>query len=318
MRFLNKINPIKNWRYLWLKQQIHAKIHSLRHIEIAMPLVKIPCHFIVSRKKIELGNSSKDIQIMLLTIGFPCSGSSLLGYLLTAHSRMVVADEAMHPKQNVRMYSSLDEIFNQILEHDYNMQLKARVWSKLKSIFGGAISTQHRIGRYVVIHNQHQGRFEKLKVIGNKSSHMDLPNLNASTLKILKKNLKEKNIVLKWIFTVRNPYHIYSTMMRYGHPKNEIIEICLQNKKLLEQMDSQDIFYARHEDMITNPRSQLAKICDFLQVPAAPEYLDDCALIVDKEPHKSRLKHDWAKEEKQTIVSLIGKYDFFSGYDWGT
>ena len=102
------------------------------------------------------------------------------------------------------------------------------------------------------------------------------------------------------------------------HPKNEIIEICGQNKGLLEQIDSQDIFYARHEDMLANPRSQLAKICDFLQVSASPDYLDDCTFVVDKELHKSRLKHDWTKDEKQTIESLIEKYDFFSGYSWDT
>ena len=317
MQFLNNINLIRSRWYLWFKH----KIDALRNIEIARPLVKTICHFIASRERIELENSSKDIQIMLLIIGFPRSGSSLLGYLLTAHPNMVVADEALHPKQDVRIYSSLDEIFNQILEHDYNMRLRSHVWSKLKKSLFNVISTKHRIESYVLIHNQYQGRCEHLKVIGNKGSHVshvNVQNRSTNTLKILKKNLKEKNIVLKWIFTVRNPYDMYSTMLRYHHPRNELIEICVRNKEFLEQIDSQDIFYARHEDMIANPRSQLAKICDFLQVSASPDYLDDCAFVVDKEPHKSRLKHDWTKEEKQTIESLIEKYDCFSKYSWDT
>ena len=312
MRF--NINPIGSRWHLSLKH----KIRAWRHIAIARPLVKTICYFIAFRKRIELRNSSKDIQIMLLTIGFPRSGSSLLGYLLTAHPNMVVADEALHSEQKVRIYSNLDQIFNQILEHDYNMQLRSHVWQKLKKTLFNVISTRHRIERYILIHNQYQGHFEQLKVIGNKSSHVDLPNLSTDTLKILKKSLKEKNIVLKWIFTVRNPYDIYSTMMRHHHPRDELIEICVQNKGLLKQIDSQDIFYAKYEDMVANPHLQLAKVCDFLQVPASPDYLDDCASVVYKKAHKSRLKHDWTMDEKQTIESLIEKYDFFSGYDWDT
>ena len=174
---------------------------------------------------------------MLQIVGFPRSGSSLLGYLLTAHPNMIVADEALHLKPNVQMYSNLDKIFNQILRHDYDIQLRARVWSKLKKIFHDAISTKHREGNYILIHNQYQGRFKQLKVIGNKDYHLNVPILLSNdTLKLLKKSTKENNIAWKWIFPVRNPYDMYSTMLRYFHPRNQLIEICLKNKEFLQDL----------------------------------------------------------------------------------
>ncbi len=299
---------------LWFKR----KIRAFRDIEIVRPLVETTCHFIASRKRIVWGNSFKDIRIILLTIGFPRSGSSLLGYLLTAHPNMVVADEALHPEQNIRLHSNLDKIFNQILERDYEVLLKAHIWLKLKKISFNTIRTEDRAGRYILIHNQYQGRFGQLKVIGEKHSEQNTRDLSTNTLKTLTKRLEKKTSHLKFIFTVRNPYDMYSTSKRYGSTINEFLRYCVQSEELAEKIDPQDIFYSKHEDMVANPRSQLAKICDFLQVPASSDYLDDCASVVNKETHKSRFERNWTKEEKQTIASLIEKYDFFSGYDWHT
>ncbi len=154
-------------------------------------------------------------------------------------------------------------------------------------------------------------------------------------LKDLRKKLAERDIGLKFIFTIRNPYDIYATMQRYSvdmwHTKGTIygkyatmqsadilLDLCEKNVEILKNSDPQDVFMSKHEDMVANPRSQLAKICDFLQVPVSPDYLDDCASVVNKEVHKSRMDYDWTKDKKRNIASLIGKYDFFSGYDWNT
>ncbi len=156
-----------------------------------------------------------------------------------------------------------------------------------------------------------------MKVIGNKRSQWHVIKFDISKLENLKEILKKRNINLKFICTTRNPYDMLATMRKYKS-SNNLPLLCKRNIQIIKNFNPQDIFIARHEDMIANPRSQLAKICDFLQVPAARDYLNDCASVVDKEPHKSRLKHDWTADEKQTVKSLIEKYDFFSGYDWDT
>ena len=210
--------------------------------------------------------------------------------------------------------TNLETVFNLILEHDFKMPLKSYIRLKY--------NPRERLGKgrvkhYVLVPNQHQGYFKQLEVIGNKRSQWHVIKFDVSKLKNLKKILKKRNITLKFICTIRNPYDILATMRRYND-KGSLPLFCKRNIQIIKNFNPQDIFIARHEDMVTNPRSQLAKICDFLQVPATPDYLDNCAFVVNKEPHKSRLKHDWTADEKQTVKSLIEKYDFFSGYDWDT
>ena len=48
---------------------------------------------LIQPKKDLWEKSFDDVRVMLLTIGFPGSGSSLVGYFLTAHPRVVIADE---------------------------------------------------------------------------------------------------------------------------------------------------------------------------------------------------------------------------------
>ena len=97
-----------------------------------------------------------------------------------------------------------------------------------------------------------------------------------------------------------------------------LLDLCKKNVEILKNSDPQNVFITKHEAMVANPCSQLTKICDFLQPPVSPDYLDDCASVVNKEVHKSRNGYDWTKDEKRNIASFIEKYDFFSGYDWNT
>ena len=48
---------------------------------------------LIQPKKDLWEKSFDNVRVMLLTIGFSGSGSSLLGYLLTAHPSMIVADQ---------------------------------------------------------------------------------------------------------------------------------------------------------------------------------------------------------------------------------
>ena len=268
----------------------------------------------------------KDIRVMLLTIGFARSGSSLLGFLLTAHPNIVVADEPRvvrskgidrginkkYPNVDI-LYKAdnLNEVFNHILEVDYQ-----RLQNKKNNNIG------NRAKRYVAVSNQYQGRFKKLKVIGIKRSQKNTLLLsNINLLSNFKNKLEKRKISLKFIFTIRNPYDMVSTASSLQKQNLEkyikkFTRLCNINMKLLQQIHPKDIFICRHEDTLKDPNGQLAKLCDFLQVLVTPDYLDDCASQIVSEPHKSRLKIDWSQEQKQKIASLIEKYDFLSEYNW--
>lgn len=267
----------------------------------------------------------EDIQTMVLTIGFPRSGSSLLGYLLTAHPNVVMADEPPNVKALYQV--DLPEMVDRILKLDYQRKKNAQK----RHITKPTILRGNRQNRYTPVPNQYQGHFKQIKVIGVKRSMRNTQALlQDHILKNLRKALGERGISLKFIFTVRNPYDMFDGVLAPTGNKgiksflkrSLFLRILFQlhpcelNKRLLKQIDPKDIFISRHEDMVKAPRQSLTKLCNFLQIPILGTYLDDCASRVVKEPHRSRFELDWTKDQKREVESLIEKYDFLSGYSW--
>ncbi len=190
--------------------------------------------------------------------------------------------------------------------------------------------------KYVMVPNQWQTRCESLQVIGVKrSAYMNCVS-NIDILETFRENLSEESVsCLKFIFTVRNPYDMINTSMRYKAKKGKIktatqvdigkilhkriknfAEVCKKIEVIFALIKAEDIFINRHEDMVASPVDQLSKLCDFLKVPAFPDYLNDCASVVDKKANKSRYELDWSEQQKEEVAELIDKYHFLSGYSW--
>ena len=281
--------------------------------------------------------SLENIKVMLLTIGFHRSGSSLLGFLLTAHPEMVVADEptinmekvscmtlsyidkVKRPEAQILYEANVQEMIDYIISVDYlrrQYSMVAEQQARRPSSFFSA----SRSKIYISVPNQYQGRFKQLKVVGVKGSAKNVRNLlKNELLENLKRKFEKSKIALKFIFTVRNPYDIVATIKRINSHRDgcSIVEnLCEFNMRILKQIDTGDVFISRHEDMVKDPGLQLTKLSAFLQVPIPTGYLEDCASQVAGEYYRSRFEYDWSKDEKQRVASLIKKYDFFSGYDW--
>ena len=309
---------------------------------------------LVQPKKDLWEKSFKDIRVMLLTIGFPGSGSSLVGYLLTAHPNIVMADEPSVYRHGKKISSYINDIngiklenidclysaefskmFNVIFSLDYVRWLRAKMRNSSKenepcSFDKKYAGDSYILRRYILIPNQYQGCFKSPKVIGVKHSRDNVECISATeVLKIFKKRLEEKGIYLKFILTVRNPYDMISVRLRKTisyqdflqkkiktNPISFIERLSKNNMKILKQVDSKDVFVSKHEEMVADPSLQLTKLCEFLQVPAFPDYLNSCASYVDEKPHRRRFQFDWTSEQKEKVASLIEQYDFFSGYDW--
>ena len=290
-----------------------------------------------SLKKIYYRSAFKDIRTVVLTIGFSRTGSSLLGFLLTAHPNMVIAQELSCMDTAGRVYNGnaalayLSRIYNGALN---NLFYTILALDRLRYQNGISTSTQIKQQKslrspeqkvyYILVPNQHQGHFERLKVIGVKSSQHNVVVLSRNnTLANLRERLKERDIKLKFLLTVRNPYdRVTGISKKNNYSLEKAVRIfednCKKQEELLEKIDPQNVFVNRHEDMCKDPRRQLARLCDFLQVPIPAGYIEDCASAVVRKPYKGRLDINWSPELKQTVALMIEKYDFFSGYDWET
>ena len=284
------------------------------------------------------------LRTMVLISTFPRSGSTLLGYLLTAHRNMVVANEPNDYGENLYDEVPPMALVNYILYVDKMRFEKAKEVKSLEKLDkvptpnSTTKRTYNKQERYMFVPNQWQACCELLKVIGIKNSSLLAKSLSEEDVyKKFRICLKKVGIEpLKFIFTVRNPYDMISTgiVHREGNPqtpsftekqkyhmlakriKNQFVERCEIAKKLIELNKVEHIFINRHEDMVASPVNQLSKLCDFLKVPAFPDYLNDCASVVHEKPNKSRYELDWPEQQKEEIAKLIDQYDFFSGYSW--
>ena len=285
----------------------------------------------------------KDAHTMALVSFFPRSGSSLLGYLLTAHRNMIVVNEPVKKEENLYDIPAL-ALLSYILYMD---KMRFNEAEKVESVGESKKSPlsdspikriYNQKERYISIPNQWQARCESLQVVGVKNS---LPLAEAlleeGMLEKLKENLKESKIRrLKFIFTVRNPYDMIATDTMYW-ARNERLrkvtkddvdkmldykvrisfpEMCEKGAKVFELMKPQNIFINKHEDIVRSPSKQLTKLCKFLKVPAHSDYLDDCASVIRKKLSKSRYEIEWSEEQKEEVKKIIDKYDFFSKYSW--
>ncbi len=284
----------------------------------------------------------KDVHTFVSTVGFSRSGSSLVGYLLTAHRNIIVAHE---PHIKVKNLYEVDpkELFNYIFLRDRNRFRLAKEFientEKSSSLNKSESKSRYGAGnKYVMVPNQWQARYESLQVIGTKCSSYSTNRLSKiGILKTFRENLKKKSVNrLKFIFTVRNPYDMITTNVAYWannkkirtvtqndvymvldyNVKIRLPRMCEGAESLFTVIKAEDIFINRHEDMVASPVDQLSKLCDFLGVPAFPDYLDDCASVVHKKAYKSRYELDWSEQRKEELAKLIDTYHFLSGYSW--
>ena len=298
---------------------------------------------LIHPKKDSWEKSFKDIRVVLLTIGFPGSGSSLIGYLLTAHPNIAIADEPMVKNQgdwvakNINSINEialkdidylyladLNKIFNTILSLDYVRCLMAERRSSSPGKENCFVKGS-RGERYLLVPNQYQGRFESPKVIGIKHSYHNVECLSNNTvLKDFKKKIEERGINLKFILAVRNPYDMSSLRARKLKRERQTVDNGIKfikrlskgNMEIRKHIHPKDVFISKHEDMLENPSQHLTKLCDFLQVQVSPDYLDSCTSRIVRDPHRRRFEFDWTLKERKEVASLIEEYDFFSGYDW--
>ncbi|MBC6413920.1 MAG: sulfotransferase [Chromatiales bacterium] len=310
---------------------------------------------------------------MVLSIGSLAAGSSIIGFLLTAHPNIVMTDEGeletflninnkyielskwqyklfnyllkidrygylswkISSNKNIDALRNLSDINNRYIElpdwqyrlFDYLLKTdryRYLLWkiSTYKNKMEHIRRSGTREKRYVYVPGQYQGRFQKLHVIGNKNNHTDIKLLaNTSLLKHLRSKLEDNKISLKFIFITRNLYDNIASAAQQWHGGSLdkaikiFAELCERNQKILEQIDSNDVFICRNEDLIANPKLQITRLCDFLKVSASADYINTCASCVVNKPTNSRLKIDWSDQHKQKINSLIKKYDFLSSYD---
>ena len=246
--------------------------------------------------------SLRDLDTFCTFIGYPRSGHTLIGSLLDAHPNAIIADE-LDALRFLQAGFSRNQIFYLILR---NSRLAAA---------GG----RERTGYHYQVPGQWQGRFETLRVIGDKKGGVTENRLrhDASLLESLPSRL---GIRTKFIHVIRNPYDVICTLYRRQRtPLRTAADVFFSLCEAVAYIKSrvpQDVFDLRHEAFIDDPKECLKNVCTFLGLTGTDEYYNACASIVYRSPHESRRDIVWPNDLLVTAAARIKQFDFLDGYSF--
>ena len=243
------------------------------------------------------------VDTYFMFIGHSRSGHSLIGSLLDAHPDVICGHELGVLKYVYAGYTGR-QIYYLLLENSRRFTQDGRKYS----------------GYSYRVPNQWQGKFRKLKVIGDKQAAGAVLRLKARP-RLLERLQSTVGGPVKFIHVVRNPYDNISTMARKeGMDTRQAIgyyfSLCETVMDLKIRINPSDLFEIRHEALISNAKGGIRKMCEFLGVDAPDDYLEDCAGIVFSTPRKTRGQHPWKREEIDIVQKMMGPFPFLRGYGY--
>jgi sulfotransferase family protein len=248
------------------------------------------------------------VETYCMFIGYPRSGHSLIGSLLDAHPNVIVAHE-LDALKYVEAGLGKYRLYQLLLDNSRRFARKGRKWT----------------GYAYQVPGQWQGRFDELRVIGDKKGGRSTLRL-AVRPELLYRLRKTVAVEIKFVHVVRNPYDNIATMHKRAleHDRNAALRTavadyfsrCEMNAELKELLGSSAVLDARHESFIEDPRSALRRLCGFLDLGYTEDYLEDCASIVFGAPRKSRHDVGWSAASLDAVRTGIGRFDFLKGYSY--
>lgn len=253
----------------------------------------------------------ENVPVFCLFLGYPRSGHTLIGSLLNAHPEMLIAHE-LHVLELIQKgYTDRDTIFAKLIAQAKWFSSRNEKWT----------------GYSYKVKGQWQGKFRKLKVIGDKRGGGSSRLLYEDMTPFLKlKEIVGKKV--KVIHVTRNPFDNIATRARGGNYyqrdvnleklKTEIQrhfnEVEAINKA--KQYEGFEWIEFKHEDFIDDPKTYLHKLCNFLEVEPFEDYITDCLKIIRGSKSKSRNKIQWTEELKQLVAEKSKQYSFLQDYSF--
>lgn len=237
-----------------------------------------------------------------LFIGAPRNGHSLVGALLDAHPRMVVAHEAGVPRYLAARFSRR-QILHLLIANAHRQAARGRPHIQYSHAVAG----------------QWQGRYRDLRVIGDKHGEGFL--LSAQARPWLARAVLERFAPAYFIHVARNPYDALASVVgssKRGQSPERAITYFEGLYRTLEELRRQippdRLLLLRFEQFLERPCERLAEACAFLGVEAPADYLDACASIVLPQPPDGRDLLQWDAAARDRVERLIARHEFLNGY----
>lgn len=246
-----------------------------------------------------------DVQAFCLFIGNARSGHSVIGSLISAHPEVVISHE-IDILRYVRYNFSREQIFHLILQGDRDFTGTGR---------------QVRTGFEYAVPEEWQGRFQRLRVIGDKRGGATTNTLDFHP-EILDDLRNKVRTPLRLIHVVRNPFDNITTIAERSEISlDESIARYFRRTEAVGRIKIRaagEVIDVMQEEFIADPRKVLNEILAFLGIDATKEYLDHCADVVYSAPNQSRHRGDWTKERIERVSKQLPRFDFLEGYSYSS
>ncbi len=249
-----------------------------------------------------------EVETWCTFIGYAASGHSLVASLLDAHPEIAIAHEL-----DALAFIAAGFDFPQIVSLAIS---NAATFAKLGRRWRGFDYT---------VPGQWQGRFARLRVVGDKKAGLSSLVLGRD-LPLLQKMATVVPVRRRFLHVIRNPFDNISTLAlrrkispESGIPVEQIrsyLRLHRYNRHIIESIGEEAVCNIYHETMIADPKGELARICRFLGVEASDDYLAACASIVFRSPSLSRHKMAWkpatiaALEHRLALDPLLAHYRY--------
>jgi hypothetical protein len=245
----------------------------------------------------------KKVERYCFFVGYARSGHSLIGSLLNAHPEMVISNE-LNAMRFVKKRIPRDPLYGLIWARDQFFGSRGRQWT----------------GYDYNVPNQFQGRYTKLRVIGDKKGAATTRSLRQDPW-ILEKLRKVVHVPLRVVHVTRNPFDNIARMRLSGRTSLETViqrytELCETVEVTRTRLASDELIDVRFEEFSELPSDWLARICKFLGTEADPRFLADCSAIVAPPSSRARDQITWEREDIQKVSDLISRFEILQGYSF--
>ena len=275
------------------------------------------------------------VEELVVFIGYPRSGHSVIGSVIDGHPNAIVAHEyglfnkcpTLHPLFTV--FDNKSSIFNNLYK------------SSVFSAQGGWRSTNPTIKGYNLHITKWHGAYTTLKVVGDKSGGSTAEYFYSNytqTLICYEKLLSKIQIPVLFIHVVRNPFDMIATsIIRKAIGMEDMKGLIISRERieaplpLCESVIADTFRFAAavqrvrkfanvldifHEEFIANPRHQVKMLCSALHLPCPVDFVNACEHKLYNVTTRSRKILAWPPALQQQVENEIKKYPFFSRYSF--
>lgn len=236
-------------------------------------------------------------------VGFPYSGHTLIGSLLNSHPDAVIAHEA-DALGMIAAGADREALFEGLLRAEWRFADGGfRWWGYDYSVPG-----------------QWQGRYRRLRVIGDKKGGRSARRLQARP-ELLDRLRRTAGVPLRLVVNTRHPY---DNIARIAARKRLGLDAAIDLffvfaegvERALQETGPGEVILFRHEDFVSDPAGWMSRMALFLGLDEPAGWAEACASRVFESPRRARDEADWTAPRRERVRAGAARHRFLEGYEY--